>query len=54
VEHYQQTHWQVSIRQSNGCSTPATKSSAAKHWLEELAQKGEVVIFCHVHEVMNE
>jgi len=27
------------MRQSNGCSTPAPRSSAAKQWLEELAQK---------------
>ena len=26
-------------RQLNGCSTPAPKSSAAKQWIEELAQK---------------
>jgi len=27
------------MRQSNGCSTPATRSRAIKQWLEELAQK---------------
>ena len=27
------------MRQSNGCSTPALRSSAANQWLEELAQK---------------
>jgi len=27
------------MRQSNGCSTSAPRSSAAKKWLEELAQK---------------
>ena len=27
------------MRQSNGCSTPAPRSSAAKQWIEELAQK---------------
>jgi len=30
------------MRQPNGCSTPAPKSSAAKQWIkEELAQKKE-------------
>jgi len=29
------------MRQSNGCSTPAPKSSAAKQWIKELAQKKE-------------
>ena len=27
------------MRQPNGCSTPAPGSSAAKQWLEQLAQK---------------
>jgi len=27
------------MRQLNGCSTPAPRSSAAKPWLAELAQK---------------
>jgi len=27
------------MRQSNGCSTSATRSSAAKQWFEQLAQK---------------
>ena len=27
------------MRQSNGCSTPDPRSSAAKQWLEELTQK---------------
>jgi len=27
------------MRQSNGCSTPAPRYSAAKQWLEQLAQK---------------
>jgi len=29
------------MRQPNGCSTPAPKSSAAKQWIKELAQKKE-------------
>jgi len=29
------------MRQSNGCSIPASRSSAAKQWFEELAQKDE-------------
>jgi len=29
------------MRQTNDCSTPAQRSSAAKQWLEELAQKKE-------------
>jgi len=29
------------MRQPNGCSTPALKSSAAKHWIKELAQTKE-------------
>jgi len=34
------TAWRFwSMRQSNVCSTPAPKSSAAKQWIEELAQK---------------
>jgi len=33
------------MRQPNGCSTPAPKSSAAKQWIKELAQKKEV-FFC--------
>jgi len=36
------TAWRFwTTRQSNGCSTPAPRSSAAKQWLEELAQKEE-------------
>jgi len=31
------------MRQPNGCSTSAPRSSAAKQWLEELAQKKEVL-----------
>jgi len=27
------------MRQSNGCLTPAPRSSAAKQWLEQLAQR---------------
>jgi len=27
------------MRQSNGCSTPAPRSSAVKQWIEQLAQK---------------
>jgi len=27
------------MRQLNGCSTPAPRSSAAKQWIEQLAQK---------------
>jgi len=27
------------MRQSNGCSTPAPRSSAAKQWLEQMAPK---------------
>jgi len=33
------------MRQPNGCSTPAPKSSATKQWIEELAQKKKNVIF---------
>jgi len=34
------TTWQFwTMRQSNGCSTPASRSSAAKQWLEQLARK---------------
>ena len=34
------TAWRLStMRQSNGCSTPASRSSAAKQWLEQLSQK---------------
>jgi len=34
------TAWRFwTMRQSNGCSTPAPRSSAAKQWLEQLAQK---------------
>jgi len=29
------------MRQPNGCSTPSPKSSAAKQWIKELAQKKE-------------
>jgi len=29
------------MRQLNGCSTPALKSSAAKQWIKELAQTKE-------------
>jgi len=29
------------MRQLNGCSTPAPRSSAAKQWFEQLAQKKE-------------
>jgi len=29
------------MRQTNGCSTPVLKSSAAKQWIKELAQKKE-------------
>jgi len=31
--------WFWTMRQSNGCSTPSMRSSAAKQWLEQLAQK---------------
>ena len=31
--------WFWTMRQSIGCSTPAPRSSAAKQWLEQLAQK---------------
>jgi len=34
-----QVHSTAEMRQSNGCPTPAPRSSAAKQWLEELAQK---------------
>jgi len=30
------------MRQPNGCSTPAPKSSAAKQWIKGLAQTKEV------------
>ena len=34
------TAWRFwTMRQSNGCQAPAPRSSAAKQWLEELAQK---------------
>ena len=34
------TAWRFwTMRQPNGCSTPAPKSSAAKQWIKELAQK---------------
>jgi len=34
------TAWRFwTMRQSNGCSTPAPRSRAAKQWFEELAQK---------------
>ena len=34
------TAWRSwTMRQSNGYSTPAPRSSAAKQWLEDLAQK---------------
>jgi len=34
------TAWRLwTVRQSNGCSTPAPRSSAAKQWFEQLAQK---------------
>jgi len=34
------------MKQSNGCSTPAPKSSAAKQWIkEELAQTKEESVF---------
>jgi len=29
------------MRQPNGCSTPALKSSVAKQWIKELAQTKE-------------
>jgi len=29
------------MKQPNGCSTPAPKSSAAKQWIKELAQTKE-------------
>jgi len=29
------------MKQPNGCSTPAPKSSAAKQWIKELAQAKE-------------
>ena len=36
------TAWRFwTMRQPNGCSTPAPKSSAAKQWIKELAQKKE-------------
>jgi len=36
--HY--TAWRFwTMRQPNGCSTPALRSSAAKQWFEQLAQK---------------
>jgi len=39
------------MRQPNGCSTPAPKSSAAKQWeKEELAQKKEVILLLRVKE----
>jgi len=50
------TAWRFwTMRKSNGCSTPAPKSRAAKQWLEELAQKrkckqGEML--CHIDLVM--
>jgi len=31
--------WFSTMRQSNVCSTPGPRSSAAKQWFEELAQK---------------
>ena len=34
------TAWRFwTMRQSNGCSTPVPRSSAAKQWLEQLVQK---------------
>jgi len=34
------TAWRFwTMRQPNGCSTPAPKSSASKQWMKELAQK---------------
>ena len=37
------TPWRFwTMRQLNGCSTPAPKSSAAKQWLQELAQKKKI------------
>jgi len=40
------TAWQFwTIRQLNGCSTPGPKSSTAKQWIEELAQKKKYNLF---------
>jgi len=40
------TAWRFStMRQPNGCSTPAPKSSAAKQWIEELAQKKKTHLY---------
>jgi len=37
--------WRVwTMRQPNGCSTPAPRSSAAKQWFEQLAQKKNFVM----------
>ena len=34
------TAWRFwTMRQSNGCSTPAARSNEVKQWLEELVQK---------------
>jgi len=32
------------MRQPNGCSTPAPRSSAAKQWFEQLAQKKKKLV----------
>ena len=40
--------WFWTMRQPNGCSTPVPRSSAAKQWLEQLAQKKWVnAQYCH-------
>jgi len=38
------------MRQPNGCSTPAPKSSAAKQWIKELAQTKEVYDQCRARQ----
>jgi len=37
------------MRQSNGCSTPAPRSSAAKQWFEQLAQKKKNISLSWTH-----
>ena len=40
------------MRQSNGCSTPAPRSSAAKQWFQQLAQKNKKNALRHVHHMV--